>query len=136
MNKLIYLTGRYTEEELELAGKAEAFLDLANLLNINSSVICSLSIPDSLPEPYDGFLEKMSISQNNRLLCINRKEATLYIAGSFEVLRLLAENIDIFSQYTNKPQINSVKPHLHIDYYPSHMYLHPTSQSLVMVMNT
>jgi hypothetical protein len=121
------LTGRYCENGIDLAGDGEAINFLAQAIRqTHRTNQLFLHKPKSrLPDPYDGFALSLEIRVTNSLVCISRCDDQIGIAGSSDLLEILAQNVGFVTT-------NSGSNHLHIEFYPSHFFLDPESIPLVI----
>lgn len=132
---LSQVEGYYGEIELELEGTGHALKELGNFLKNNKEDFVRIKLQNTLPEPpgsWHGFLVfiEISVVKEQKLFEIRRENHTLKIYGSSNVQDILASNITSLSEATDPK--SGIAYHIHIDYYPEHFYLAPTSEPLVI----
>jgi hypothetical protein len=129
MYKLSSLVVAYSlENDFEIRGTAESLAALAELLDANKagSLIIELIKPQQPAHPYFGFIEKVLIQNEPHKVVVSRVEDTLVITGDDESLSPLAKTIEWLATHTS-----NTNSHLHVDFYPEHPYLEPSSGRLV-----
>ena len=121
------LLGRYSEAgDTAVEGNAVGLHSLARAARAERAFI-KLSTPGDGPEPYDGFLQEVSVEPGEGKIRITRDGSRLFIRGGLEAKALLADNVELLADAD--PESGG---HLHIDYHPDHFYLDATSEPLVI----
>jgi len=122
--------------QIEVAGNASALLEFAAVLAAAEPLTERfLMVPsDRTASPYDHFLQKMRVEKNEEKVLITKEEDTLKISGSTQNLSQLAENIRWLASREDAPRLSdTLRDHLHIEYYPDHFYLAPCADALIVV---
>lgn len=123
---------------IELRGNSAAMRAIAELLRGGAGKRSRVSLLHvaSEPAPYDGFLEFLDVemlSDGRRVeVEVARKGNTLHIEGSKELMKILAENIELLVDDVGRSDIS--EKHLHIEYHPDHYYLAESSEPLILVV--
>lgn len=127
------ITGYYEEgQSILLQGSATALRDLGAKLVANEVIaLVHLHVPQAeSAEPYDGFLSVLQVVESEGPVEVRQTGSTLTITGSKQNLAILSENILFLA---NHPEtLNGMPNHLHIEHYPDHYYLAPSSLPLVI----
>jgi len=117
------------ENDFEIRGTIEALAALAELLVANKAgrLIIELIKPQQPAHPYFGFIEKVLIQNEPHKVVVSRRGDTLVITGDDESLSSFAKTIKWLATHTS-----NTNSHLHVDFYPEHPYLEPSSSPLVV----
>jgi hypothetical protein len=120
-------------DDLELKGSPQDWDKLGRVLLLakhNKAVEVILFVPNQTkPTPYDGFLTSMVVipEKIKSQLEIKRENSKLLIVGPSETIEILAVNMLGLADVEPKPSY-----HMHIEYFPEHYYLAPSSHPLVI----
>ena len=118
--------------DLDLSGEIEGFESLSAIFANAMSGTWPLSDLKSKTDAfYDGRLLLISLRlTTDDLLTISREDQTIYFSGNVGSLDLLNKNVVFL--------INQIKArvekgfHSHIEYFPQHAYLSPSSNELTL----
>jgi len=103
------------------------------MLNIGHLWTGNLRVPEQTsPSPYAGFVTAFKVENNDDCVWVGLEGNTLVIRGSVDKLKILAENIEWFA--SSEKSNPSGGDHLHIEHYPDHFYLAPSSIPMVLVL--
>ena len=136
MSRLIALYGG--KGELAVEGTSQALATLAAGLREASPVV---ELPLNLPSAreigaYSGFLTTIRISTVDQPVEVLRDGFVLQIRGSRSKLGLVASNIEsLITSEEVVPTRGRIPPHLHMEFYPGHFFLHPDSEPLVIQLS-
>jgi hypothetical protein len=136
VDEQLSLVARYSSGQIELSGTSRAIAYLAQVLYKRSVATYRLQVPVNEPiEPYDVFLSFLTIIQDtdplHRITVRVDHQESLIIEGPSKSLELLAANLEWFAT-TKPPDAVESLAHLHIDYYPDHPFLEPSSSELIV----
>ena len=90
----------------------------------------SLEVPATPPYPYSGCCNSVTLERAAGRVRVSRAAEQLIIAGSPELLEILAGNIEFLVD--QKEQTGSIPSHVHIEYYEGHPYLDRESTPLTV----
>ncbi|MEU6732606.1 hypothetical protein ABZ929_05285 [Streptomyces physcomitrii] len=112
--------------EMELAGVREELLALGRALAGPGGEV-GLSRPAD-PAPYSSSLEAIRWEDAEGPVIVGVPDGAAYaeINGGRESRRILAANIEDFAREADPSE------HLHLEYFPEHVYLAPESQMLIV----
>jgi|SRR6266852_6227793 len=129
------IVARYSSDEIELTGTADALVHFARcLLRADSVTEIPLAIPDGMSAaPFDGFLSKARVEIRSGKVLLKHDETILGISGSIEDLKQFSTNIESFAKNIPRKAVGTLRDHIHIEYYPDHFYLAPGSDPLILV---
>lgn len=121
---------RYAEgDAAEVAGDGDSLIALSAVLRSGAAAVIAVTVPDETPDPYERWLETISVrpelSTQVEVRVANRQ---VIAAGGTSSLALLADNIETFAN--SREQLDE---HLHIEYFPGHYYLREGSTPLIIV---
>lgn len=131
-SKELNAIARFTSDgDVEICARRESLEDLSAILASNA-IPLTLELQTSFddPKPYQGYVTKILIEVGKGLVSIELKESHLVIAGAHEHLEVLSEDIDYLTNLGI--QETGIEEHLHVEYYPDHPYLAPSSAALVV----
>jgi hypothetical protein len=125
---------RYSlDGDIELCGAAQSLKILAHSLRAAMGIQqFRIQVPEgSRIAPYAGFLEFMKLVViEGSFVNIAIVDNSLVISGGPDKLEMLAENIAWLT--ADKDDLDS--KHIHIEYYPEHFYLAPSSMAMVVAL--
>jgi hypothetical protein len=128
--KTLPIVGYYsTSGALELRGSSQGLVELADIVRAEESISeALLTVNQGLTaDPYDHLLSSIRVCKSDGPVIVARDGSSLEISGSLEALKPLAENIELLAK--EKSETSS---HIHIEYYPGHFFLSPSSAPLVV----
>jgi hypothetical protein len=133
MSKSVNIFGRFSPVSAELIGAPESLIKLAETLsNDIPSVIYALANPVDLSLlPSENFLTTLQIIQEESMVKITVEQDSLIIKGKKEKLSTLAQNIRFHADLAKSTGENN---HIHIEYFPDHFYLDPSSFPLIVTV--
>jgi hypothetical protein len=125
----MHLIGRFGQKIIEVKGDASSLQALAQTLcDAQTSFEVALDVPLGQSYPYLGNCRTLRVNVAEGKIRIMRGDSVIYISGSLDNLKILAQNIDFASR-------NSQSKHQHIEFYPSHYFLEPDSTPLIISRN-
>ncbi|GHJ47656.1 hypothetical protein Cs7R123_49980 [Catellatospora sp. TT07R-123] len=115
---------------MELSGSCAELRELAGLLRAGAGAYALDAAAD--PAPYGRALGSVRVERTSGLveLALDADGQTLRIRGAAESLAILAGN---FEAVATEPDPHY---HVHIEYFPDHMYLAETSDALILIADS
>ena len=78
------------------------------------------------PQPYAELVQAIEISRGDGPLRISMRGKSCRVTGGHEPLQLLVDNVSWLLDSDERG------PHLHFEYFPGHVYIHESSEPLIL----
>ena len=114
-------------DDLELNGTKQDFLALAAICFSGRNGALPLRVKRPGPK-----VSSVSVLFESGPIAIRMKDDSVVIQGEERRLSLLGENIAFLAN--QPPSSDRLKPHLHIEFIPGHLYLDEESEPLVLTL--
>ena len=130
----VSMIGRYAPDGVDLCGDPAALQMFARRLTTPTATgSCRLCVPTTFPpDPYDGFLASIEISESVGLVQIELEGDVLAIRGAADMLGILAENVVFLAEEAVMSEPGKGLNHLHVEYHSDHFFLDPSAIPLVV----